>query len=285
MFSSVSTRPVRHAARTHAAAQVRRGRAAGGHSAWGWALAGALLGGLPALVLFAPAQWLASGVAHASSGQVQLAQARGTLWNGSAQLVLTGGQSSQDAVALPGRLDWQLRPTWSGGVRALVRAACCTPAPLRLHLQPRWGGARLRVADGSSQWPAALLTGLGTPWNTLQLQGRLALQTLGLNAEWASGRMLLAGQLRLDALSVSTRLSTLKPMGSYRLLLQGGSVPTLQLTTLDGALQMHGSGQWVGKRLRFEGEATAAPEREAALSNLLNIIGRRRGARSLITLG
>ena len=278
-------RPALRPPRTPLAARVRRGAGASGQSAWGWALAGALLGGLPALVLFAPAQWLASGVQRASSGQLQLAQARGTVWNGSAQLVLTGGQSSQDAAALPGRLDWQLRPTWSGGVRALVRAACCTPAPLRLHLQPRWGGARLRVADGSSQWPAALLTGLGTPWNTLQLQGRLALQTLGLNAEWASGRMLLAGQLRLDALSVSTRLSTLKPMGSYRLLLQGGSAPTLQLTTLDGALQMHGSGQWVGQRLRFEGEATAAPEREAALSNLLNIIGRRRGARSLITLG
>ena len=74
-------------------------------------------------------------------------------------------------------------------------------------------------------------------------------------------------------------------MGSYRLLLQGGSTPTLELTTLGGALQMHGSGQWVGQRLRFEGEARAAPEREAALSNLLNIIGRRQGARSLITLG
>ena len=264
---------------------MRQGAGAGGQSAWGWALAGALMGGLPALVLFAPAQWLASGVQRASGGQVQLAQARGTVWNGSAQLVLTGGQSSQDATALPGRMDWRLRPTWGGGVRARLHAACCTPAPLLLGVQPRWGGARLSVADGSSQWPAALLTGLGTPWNTLQLQGQLALQTRGLGAEWASGRMLLAGQLQLDALAVSTRLSTLRPMGSYRLLLQGGSAPTLQLTTLDGALQMHGSGQWVGKRLRFEGEATAAPEREAALSNLLNIIGRRRGARSLITLG
>ena len=158
-------------------------------------------------------------------------------------------------------------------------------APLAVWWSPSLGQQTVRVAAHQSTWPAALLSGLGTPWNTLQLQGRLALQTLGLNAEWASGRMLLAGQLRLDALSVSTRLSTLKPMGSYRLLLQGGSVPTLQLTTLDGALQMHGSGQWVGQRLRFEGEATAAPEREAALSNLLNIIGRRRGARSLITLG
>ena len=44
-------------------------------------------------------------------------------------------------------------------------------------------------------------------------------------------------------------------------------------------------GQWVGQRLRFAGEASATPEREGALSNLLNIIGRRNGARSLITLG
>ncbi len=282
-------RPVRHslrtAPRTAPAARVRRGAATGGRSAWGWALAGALLGALPALALFAPAQWLASGVQRASGGQVQLTQARGTVWNGSAQLVLTGGQNSQDAVALPGRLGWQLRPTWSGGVRALLRAACCTPEPLHVNVRPRWGGAQVVLADGRSQWPAALLTGLGTPWNTLQLQGRLALHTEGLTAKWASGRMLLAGQLQLDALDVSTRLSTLRPMGSYRLLLQGGSAPTLQLTTLNGALQMHGSGQWVGQRLRFEGEATAAPEREAALSNLLNIIGRRQGARSLITLG
>ena len=278
-------RPARSPTRTAPAARTRRGAPAGGRSAWGWALAGALLGALPALAVFAPAQWLASTVARASGGQVQLAQARGTVWNGSAQLVLTGGLDSQDAAALPGRLNWQLRPTWGGGVRALVRAACCTPEPLRLQVQPRWGGAQLTVQDNQSQWPAALLTGLGTPWNTLQLQGQLALHTSGLNAEWASGRMLLAGQLQLDALAMSTRLSTLRPMGSYRLLLEGGAVPTLQLTTLDGALQMQGSGQWVGKRLRFEGEATAEPEREAALSNLLNIIGRRRGARSLITLG
>lgn len=113
----------------------------------------------------------------------------------------------------------------------------------------------------------------------------LGLGAQGLQADWASGRLQLGGQVQLDALALSSRLSTLKPMGSYRLVLQGASVPTLTLQTLEGALQLSGSGQWVGQRLRFSGEARAAPEREAALSNLLNIIGRRSGARSLITLG
>ena len=48
-----------------------------------------------------------------------------------------------------------------------------------------------------------------------------------------------------------------------------------------------GGGGGIGSAtcLRFAGEASATPEREGALSNLLNIIGRRNGARSLITLG
>mgnify|MGYP006994992472 CR=1 FL=1 len=57
------------------------------------------------------------------------------------------------------------------------------------------------------------------------------------------------------------------------------------LETLEGALQLSGSGRWVGSRLHFNGAATAAPGREEALANLLNIIGRRSGARSIISIG
>ncbi|ABM59247.1 type II secretion system protein N [Verminephrobacter eiseniae] len=251
---------------------------------WGWALAGACAGVLPALLVFAPAHWLADSVAHASSGQLLLLQPRGTVWNGSAQLVLAGGSASQDRAALPGTVTWQLRPRFNG-LRARLHASCCTPEPLQARVDAGWSGIRLRVADGQSQWPAALLAGLGTPWNTLQPQGQLALQTRALEMRWTAGRMQLSGQARLDALAMSTRLSTLRPMGSYRLVLQGGEVPAVTLSTLDGALQLSGSGHWVGQRLRFAGQASASPERAAALSNLLNIIGRRSGARSIITVG
>jgi general secretion pathway protein N len=67
--------------------------------------------------------------------------------------------------------------------------------------------------------------------------------------------------------------------------MEGGAQPTLLLATREGSLQLSGSGRWNGSALRFDGEARAAPGREDALSNLLNIIGRRDGARSLITLG
>lgn len=251
---------------------------------WGWAFAGTQAGLLVAVVLFAPAAWLASAVSKVTRGQLVLNEPRGTVWNGSAQLLLTGGAGSSDAAALPTRLDWRLRPVW-GGLRAQIASSCCTPRPLDLRARLRWGGAGIVVADGQSQWPAALLAGLGTPWNTLQVDGDLQLATQGLSVEWVEGRLAVAGRAELQALRLSSRLSTLRPMGSYRITLSGGATPTLQLATLEGSLQLSGGGQWVGSRLRFSGEASAAPEREAALANLLNIIGRRSGARSLITVG
>lgn len=252
---------------------------------WPWAWGGALLGLCAALVLFAPAHWLARAIDAASAGRVQLADARGTVWTGSARLVLSGGAGSRDAAALAERLEWRIRPA-RDGLHAALRARCCMSQAWQLTVQPRWNGLRIAGSDVLSHWPAALLAGLGTPWNTLQPQGQLALSTQGLSAEWNAGRMSLNGRVQLDAAEMSSRLSTLRPIGSYRILLQGGDTPTMQLETLAGSsLQLSGSGRWVGARLHFEGTASAAPERVDALSNLLNIIGRRDGARSLIKIG
>lgn len=251
---------------------------------WAWAAAGIVLGLAVAIVLFIPASWLASRVEGATGGRVVLADAQGTLWNGSASLQLTGGAGSTDVLALPTPVRWNIRPRWNG-LRAELVTACCTPRPLTLHLHAGWRSTTVDVDDGTTRWPAALLAGLGTPWNTLQLDGDMALSTHDLSVEWAEGRLALAGRAELQAQRMASRLSTLRPMGSYRITITGGATPTLQLDTLEGALQLSGSGQWVGSRLHFNGVATAAQGREEALSNLLNIIGRRNGARSIISIG
>ena len=250
-----------------------------------WAWGGALVGTLVAVTLWAPASWLARAVEHFSHAQVRLDQARGTVWNGSAQLALSGGSGSSDTVALPGLLNWKIRPIW-GAMRVDLQASCCTPQPLQIEARPvGFSGLHLGVADHQSQWPSSLLVGLGTPWNTVQLQGQLTLRSQALALDLTPRQLALAGQLQLDATQMSSRLSTLKPMGSYRVTLQGGTSPTLQLQTLEGSLELSGKGQWIGSRLRFEGVATAQPDRVEALSNLLNIIGRRNGARSIIQVG
>jgi general secretion pathway protein N len=243
-----------------------------------------LLGLLMAISFNTPALWFTAPLERSMGGRVLFEDAQGSLWNGSARLLLTVGAGSRDAAALPGRLVWSVRPS-SDGLSVDLLADCCMRQAWHMSVLPRWGGARVVLADGLSQWPAQWLTGLGTPWNTVQAEGQLTLATKGLVVEWAAGRLLLAGRAQLDASRMSSRLSTLKPMGSYRVTVLGGATPSLALETLEGSLQLSGSGRWVGSRLRFEGLASAAPDRLDALSNLLNIIGRRDGPRSIIKVG
>lgn len=252
---------------------------------------GALIGLAMAVVLFAPARWLADGITSATEGQVQLVNARGTVWRGQADVVFTGGEGSQTRASLPQGVVWRLLPALLGGVPSIalqLGAPCCTPQPMAMTLKPHIGGAELNVAATVSRWPAHLLTGLGTPWNTLRMEGFVAMQTDGLTLRWSGGRGSLQGALSLEAQDLASRLSTLRPLGSYRMDLRSepeGGNTSLALRTLSGRLQLQGQGQWVGGRLRFQGVAEAAPESEAALANLLNIIGRRQGPRSLLNIG
>lgn len=248
---------------------------------------GAVLGALAALVVYAPAAWLASALATASGERLQLADARGSVWQGSAVPVLTGGPGSRDASALPGRLHWSLGlDGWALAVRA--RHACCINGELLLRIEPGLGRLKITLpaAPGAvGQWPASWLSGLGTPFNTLQLGGSFSLSSSGLVAESAQGRWQLSGAAALAMDGISSRVSTLDTLGSYRLALTGGTPTNIVLSTLAGPLQLSGSGQWAAGGLRFRGDARAQPGSEAALNNLLNIIGRRQGTLAVISIG
>lgn len=255
-----------------------------------WAWWGAVGGLLVALVAFAPARWLGQALAQLSSGKLQLVNTRGTVWNGQGDLLISGGEGSRGTTSLPQGLQWTLGPGWSGGpvLRAGLRSPCCTDTPLNATLRPGLQRSVVRVEAFSSRWPAAMLVGLGTPWNTLRLDGQLLLQSPGFSVAWHSGRPRLDGQIQIEALDVATRISTLRPLGSYRVDLRADGQEdraSLSLNTLRGGLLLQGNGQWVGGRLRFRGDAQAAPGHETALANLLSIIGRRDGQRSLLTFG
>ncbi|MDR2001360.1 MAG: type II secretion system protein N [Zoogloeaceae bacterium] len=252
---------------------------------WRWAAAGAVVGVIAALVAYAPAHWLAAALRSASDDHLRLLDTRGTIWNGSAAVVLASGVDGTEAVALPGRAGWQLRPRW-GSLDVALELPCCAAQTIGFLAAPTGEGVRLVWRDGRSVWPATMLAGLGAPWNTLRLEGRLALQTQSFITQWQGAQLRLTGRATLDAEGMSSRLYTLKPLGSYRLALEGESAASLLLTTqADSSLLLEGSGRWTGTALHFSGAASAAAGREEVLSNLLNIVGRREGARSIITLG
>ena len=117
-----------------------------------WALLGAVLGGLIAAVVYAPAAWLANTVQDATGGRLLLADARGTVWNGSAVMVLTGGAGSRDASALPGRLNWTLG--LDGAAFALrARHLCCINGELNMRVVPGLGRLRLELLSAGEIVP------------------------------------------------------------------------------------------------------------------------------------
>lgn len=256
-----------------------------------WAIAGALLGAVVATVLFAPAAWMASGIAAATQQRVLLADSRGSLWDGSARLILSPGVGSRDAIELSERLGWTLRPAWIDGglgIRLALQQACCIRPDAAMSIRPGWGRVSVRLPDATPDrpWirlPAGWLVGLGTPWNTLMPGGQLVLSTQGFAIDAAGGRVQLQGVAQMELRDFTSRLSPVAPLGSYRLnVLGAGNSAQLVLQTERGPLRLTGQGS-LGAR--FLGEATAEPGHEAALANLLNIIGRREGARSIISVG
>lgn len=259
-----------------------------------WALVGALFGIVAGFVFFAPAAWLAGAIATATGERLILADARGTVWSGSAVAVLSGGPQSRDASFVPGRFEWTLSPRLYGAELA-ARQACCLNGTVLVQLRPGLGRMRATLvspAGAVGQWPSAWLGGLGTPWNTLQLGGNVRLISPGITTiESVEGRWRMDGKVDLELEGVSSRLTTLDTLGSYKISLSGSGgaggngATLLSVSTTDGPLQLTGSGTWGPGGVKFRGEARSAAVDEAALSNLLNIIGRRDGARSIISIG
>ena len=286
-----------------------------------WSIAGALMGACFALITQAPATWLANVISNASQHRFILQNAQGTVWRGSAIALLADGNqhatvtrqspsqpllqaypsgkpSSKTSsispntigMPLPSRLSWDFSSGFDTGlmrlvVRAQIKSECCTPEPLQLAVSIGWQGIRIDVANQQSQWPAHWLIGLGSPWNTVQPEGSMQLRTENLMWQSNAGAPKIKGLAELTLSQLATPLSTLRPLGTYRLRVQGGDTMALTLATIEGGLQLSGNGQWANGRLRFKGEARAQPAFEAALSNLLNILGQRQGAISIMELG
>lgn len=261
---------------------------------WPWVFGGVLCGSLLGLLTHAPASWLAAALASATDQRLLLADARGSVWSGSAVAVMTGGPGSRDASALPGRLDWSfgLAPEDRSRIELRVRQDCCITTPMRLRVEPGLGRLRVSLQAGRAevgQWPAAWLTGLGLPFNAVRPGGMLRLTGDAFSVEAVQGRWRVSGRAELEVLGLSSALAPVDTLGSYRLVVSGDATTQdgarVSLDTLQGPLRMSGSGQWVGPRLRFRGEASADAPAQAMLNNLLNLLGQRRGAVALLAIG
>jgi general secretion pathway protein N len=221
------------------------------------------------LVVRAPAAWVGDWLEARS--KVRLLDPRGTVWAGSA---LLGFSNGRETTLVPGRVEWQV------AALSPIKVSVSHPwlaAPLEISL----GAQAVGFAKGSARIPAGVLASTGAPFNTIKPGGVLELA-------WTAGEMrgtALTGELQIDWRDAQSALSTVVPLGSYRLRISGvGAAPTMDLRTLSGPLEMQGKGTMEGSRIRFSGVAGAEPAMRPALNGLLGVLGMRSGDKVLLAI-
>lgn len=213
------------------------------------------------LVAFAPAALMGAVLERASGGMLTLAQTKGSLWQGSGVALLRQKSGYQTL----GSYRWHLKV-----FNAAFQVQAGEAAPMTVRYIPLAG--RINVDKLHLTLPASIISVAAPQLGPYQLQGSFEARSDHLTL--SAGGM--DGQIDVDWLHAASALSPIRPLGDYRIVLQGnGTVLDAQLSTLSGKLQLDGKGSFdTTNGMRFTGTAQAAPGTAAVeLNELLHHIG------------
>ena len=243
------------------------------HRLANWLLAGLASIAFTVLAFF-PAAWVSVLVEAQTAGRLTLGDAQGTLWRGSA--FIGGASGSNDPVTplLPGRFSWRLSPTVLVGI---VDAELKNIASLSQPVSVTGGWHNWQVSPAAILLPAERLAALGAPLNTVQPSGQMRLSWGPMQLERQQGSIGITGLISLDINDIASRMSPIKPLGSYNLTLDcRGLQAAVTLKTNKGPMLLSGTGTLDNGQLKFSGKAEAEAGQEERLANLLNLLGQRR---------
>ena len=216
---------------------------------------------LTGLIVFAPASLMGSVLERVSGGSLTLAQTSGSLWHGSGVALLKLKSRYQTL----GSYRWDLKV-----FNAALQVQAGEATPMTVHYAPF--ARRINIDNLRFTLPASILEVAAPQLRPYQFQGTLEAHSEHLILD-ATG---VNGQVSVDWLHAASGLSSIRPLGDYRILLQGkGSSMDAQLSTLSGKLQLDGKGSFdTASGMTFNGTAQATNgTAEAELNELLHHIG------------
>jgi len=219
------------------------------------------------LFVTAPASILDWGLQHATQGKILLANANGTIWNGSATPSLR--TSDNRFVTLP-FLHWEisLQSIFSGKILTRLQwdnqqSGPATEALLSFN--------QLELRHTQLRLPARVLEEASPMLKAAQFRGDLQIECNSL----VFSKHGMEGTALVDWRQASSALSSVAPLGDYHLELIGtGERIHIALTTNSGMLFLEGDGNWLASRgLEFHGKAHAASANNTNLADLLSHLG------------
>lgn len=219
------------------------------------------------LIVRAPASLISTALERAAHGVLTIGAPVGTVWSGSGQLVAR--QTPQAPVGI-GRVTWTVNPLWLfAGKIGFGVTVSGGGADIKGHIRAGFGAVVLQGVNGV--FPARLVPLLYAPAELLGPDGRVEISAHDLRWSLKNG---ITGAAEIHWREAASRLTTVRPLGDYRLSLEGQGGPAeMKLETLNGALSFSGQGTLdvVAGAFRLSGNASAQ-ERAGELSEMLNMI-------------
>lgn len=246
-----------------------------------------LLGVVSTLVtvaFFLPASWVGLALEKQTKGRVTLGDIQGSFWSGSAFVGVAADHYSAVTPLFPGRFSWKISPSILIGQLAVE---IHNPQVMSAATQLNGNFTQWRLSPASLQLPPERLEGLGAPLNTIGPTGKIVLRWSELEFTSMDGKLLLNGKMQLELNEMASRLSSIRPLGSYALAFQWkGESAELVLNTSRGPMMLEGNGALLQGRFQFSGKAYAETGQEEKMASLLNLLGRRRqdGDKQVIAL-
>ena len=227
------------------------------------------------LVATIPAGYVGSQVQSTMPGRVEVTEARGTLWNGSAQVRFAPPRGT---VVQIDRVEWRFLPMrLFAGEIAFQAHATATGLDGTAQIARGFSSwhARTVKVDGDAAGIATLFP-LAAAWRPA---GSLSIAAPEISLRGSE----VTGTLDAEWRNAVTALSDVRPLGSFHAAWRGeGKAASFEVTTTKGPLRITGKGTTL-PRFVFSGEARAEAEAAKALDPLLDLMGPRRpdGARVL----
>ena len=219
------------------------------------------------LIVTAPATLLGRMVEVGSNGQLALANTSGTVWQGSATPVIR--QRAGSLLALE-KLHWDIAwlPLFTGKIITRLRWDNVEQA---LPMVATVSLTQIELRNAILPLQAALLGELTPMLQPVQLSGKMQIKS-DLFTFSKSG---ISGNAIADWTNAGSVLSSVNPLGSYRINLAGaGEKLDVTLITTSGVLLLEGKGSFTRNQgLKFQATARAAAESKGSLDELLNNFG------------
>jgi hypothetical protein len=219
------------------------------------------------LIATAPAAWLALGVARMSHGVVNLNQATGSVWGGSAQLVVHNGSSVPRNL---GMLSWDAQVWWLFLGRVQVELHLVNS---NIDMHGRLGIAYNTVyLDAvAADINAAYAVAVYLPAALINPEGRITVRAPSIKIQQGA----VTGKADLTWENAAVSLSNGKVLGDYHLTFDGqGQSVLLKIDTLKGKLRFDGQGIWRPGSGYMQVSGSAVPEEQPSeVDSLLQIMG------------